>query len=430
MSPLFAWMGAILGLLLSLPAGFLPAPTSYPAPSVLDAPSVRQPGLAVGTDPACVVGWSDPNTSFPRSILSSVVSSGAEAWAVGLTTESEDPRFPLAVRWDGHAWVKMPIAPSPQERALFGMDRSPSGRMWAVGYHTKSTPYYPMLMRWDGSRWVVSPLGAIGSRAGALLSVRARTDTVTWASGYKIGKSGQRPMAIRRVGTSWQDDSPHVSSAATGVMMDIDARTSTDAWGVGWLADRGAPQPYLAHWNGKHWTSGRPILSGSEGAFISVAMVSSHDVWAVGYRVVGGVYRPSVQRWDGRHWRLVPFPSVHAGVAMLRGVQIGADGQPVVVGTRWDAASGSWRGIAARRQGSRWFVMDAPVTGESTELRDLVTQPDGTAVVVGASGPHSLAMGLCPKPQASTGGVAVGPTPPDTGPTAGAPSASPSADPN
>ena len=88
---------------------------------------------------------------------------------MGLTTESEDPRFPLAVRWDGHAWVKMPIASSRQERALFGIDRSPTGRMWAVGYHTKSTPYYPMLMRWDGAspngssrRW--APSAAVQGR--------------------------------------------------------------------------------------------------------------------------------------------------------------------------------------------------------------------------------------------------------------------------
>ena len=101
-------------------------------------------------------------------------------------------------------------------------------------------------------------------------------------------------------------------------------------------------------------------------------MVSAHDVWAVGYRVVGGVYRPSVQRWDGHRWRLIPFPSVHAGVGVLRGVQIGSDGQPVVVGTRWDAATSSWRGITARRQGSKWYVMDTPAIGTGTELRDLV----------------------------------------------------------
>jgi hypothetical protein len=187
MSARFAWMGAILGIFLALPTGFLPAAVAYPANGVVDAPSVRQSGLAAGGGTPCTAGWDDVDTNFPRSILSSVVTSGADAWAVGLTTESEDPRFPLAVRWDGQAWIKMPIASSTQERALFGMDRSPTGRLWAVGYRTKSAPYFPMLMRWDGTEWVVSSLGAIGSRAGALLSVRARTDAVTWAVGFKMG---------------------------------------------------------------------------------------------------------------------------------------------------------------------------------------------------------------------------------------------------
>ncbi len=429
MSPLFAWMGAILALLVSLPTGLLSATPASPTAGAADAPIVRQPGLAAGQDPTCVPGWSGVDTSFQRSILSSVVTLGSASWAVGLTTVTEDPRYPLAAQWDGHQWTAMSIAPSPQERALFGIDRSSSGRMWAVGYHTTSTPYYPMLMRFDKSsrQWVVAPLGPIGSHAGALLGVRAQTDLNTWAVGYKIGKSGQRPMAIRRVGTSWQDVSPHITAAATGALMAVDTLTSSDAWAVGWEADKGAPQPYLAHWNGTRWSTGAPEISGSEGGLISVAMASTHDVWAVGYRVVGGAYRPAVQRWDGHSWRLVPFPNIHSVVGVLRGVQIGTDGQPVVVGTRWDAATGNWRGIAAHRHGTQWYVEDLPKTGDSTELRGLAMREDGTAIVVGASGLHSMAVDLCPAPQASTIGGTAGQTPPDTGPTAGDPSAPPSA---
>ena len=85
MSPRIAWMGAILGMFLTLPTGLLPAAVAYPAGSVMDAPSVRQPGAAAVSDQPCTVGWGDPDTSFPRSILSSVVSAGSQSWAVGLT---------------------------------------------------------------------------------------------------------------------------------------------------------------------------------------------------------------------------------------------------------------------------------------------------------------------------------------------------------
>ena len=165
MSPLFAWVGAVLGLLLALMTGFPPGALTSPAlgataPGCGQRPAARR--SRGGRTSRAASGGVDPDTSFARSILASVVSAGDSAWAIGLTTESEDPRFPLAVRWDGHAWVDMPIAPSPAERALFGLDRSPSGRLWAAGYRAKSSLYYPMMMRWDGSRWIVSSLGAAG----------------------------------------------------------------------------------------------------------------------------------------------------------------------------------------------------------------------------------------------------------------------------
>ena len=157
-----------------------------------------------------------------------------------------------------------------------------------------------------------------------------------------------------------------------------------------------------------------------------MAIAAADDVWAVGYHVVGGVYRPSVQHWDGHRWRMVAFPRIQSGVALLRGVQIGSDGEPVVVGTRWDADSDTWRGLAARWQDGAWHTMDTPPLPGGTELRDLATRADGTAWVVGANGGRSLAVNLCPAPQASTGGVAVAPTPGTPGPMVGVPSPVPS----
>ena len=178
MSPLFAWAGAVLSLLVALMSGSLPGVLTHPADGAtsFEAASVRQSGAAAAADPPCPVGWTDADTSYARSILASVVSSGTAAWAIGLTTVSEDPRYPLAVRWDGQDWVDMPIEASSAERALFGLDRSPTGRLWAAGYRAKSSLYYPMMMHWNGSTWVVSSLGSLGRRGGALLSVRALSD--------------------------------------------------------------------------------------------------------------------------------------------------------------------------------------------------------------------------------------------------------------
>jgi len=404
----------------------------FPGGSAGVAAAVIEPSASpVASQPTCTTGWSEPDVSYRHSILASVVSQGTEAWAVGLTTISEDPRYPLAVHWDGTAWTTMRIAQSRREQALFGLDRSSSGRMWAAGYRTRASLYYPMMMRWNGTKWALAPLGPAGNRGGALLSVRARTDTLTWAVGYKIGDAGQRPLAVRRVGNAWREASPAIPPGATGVLMDIDTRSSNDAWAVGWIVDRGAPQPYLTHWNGSRWARGHPVEAGSEGVLTSVAMVGPDDVWAVGYRVSGGVYRPTVQRWDGRTWRLIGFPVVPSGVAMLRSVQIDATGHPVVVGTRWDTATSSWRGMAARRQDGEWQLLDAPPMLGGSEFRDLATRPDGNAWVVGAAGAESLAIEACTTPVPDDGGPTPSPTPnaiPSAVPSA-VPSAIPDASP-
>jgi hypothetical protein len=434
MSPLFAWMGAVLGLLFATSSGLLPGVLAYPAVGT-DLAAPGQPRVPAAGAPDCPAGWGDPDRSYPRSILTAVVDTDSSAWAVGLTSVSEDPRYPLAARWDGESWVEMPVASSSAERALFGLDRSPSGRMWATGYRAKSSLYYPLMMRWNGSEWTVSSLGTIDDRGGALLSVRARSDTSTWAVGYKVGSSGQRPLAIRRAGTKWQESSPSIPSSANGALMDIDVRASNDAWAVGWVVDRGAPRPYLTHWDGRRWRTGSPVSSGSEGALTSVAIAGPDDVWAVGYAVSSGLYRPIVQHWNGSRWRLVEFPSAHSQVSLLRGVQIDATGDPVVVGTRWDAEAGHWRGLAAHRVGSRWDLMDSPGLRGGTELRGLALREGGSALVVGASGSTSYASELCPEPQAATGIASVGATPAGTGdadpePTpSSTPKATPSPDP-
>lgn len=415
MPPVLAWLGTLFGLLFATLPGLVPGDATHPAPGLTDAPNVRASGPVSPAAAPCTADSISQSTKYPRSILASVVSRGGSTWAIGLTTLSEDPRYPLATRWDGTSWTSMPITPSSAERALFGLDRSPSGRMWAAGYRARHSLYYPMMMRWSGKEWIVSHLDAIGKRGGALLSVRAQSNANTWAVGYKIGTAGQRPMAIRRVGQEWKDASPRIPAGATGVLMDVDARSGDDVWAVGWTTHRGAPRAYVSHWDGRRWTASTARPSRSEGALTSVAIGGRDDVWAVGYRVVGGLYQPLVEHWNGKHWRVVPFADVGSPVSLLRAVQLDGQDRPVVVGTRWDAPSGEWQGLTARRQDGAWQVVDAPPLTGGTELRDLALRQDGSAVVVGANAARSLAMRLCPGAP-GTGGPLPGTPSPSPGP--------------
>ena len=123
-----------------------------------------------------------------------------------------------------------------------------------------------------------------------------------------------------------------------------------------------------------------------------------------------GVYRPIVQRWNGTGWRTVDFPSVHSEVGLLRGVQIDADGDPVVVGTRWDATEGHWRGPRCPPQRLRLVrhgLARRAAAGQSSAGWRRAT--DGSAWVVGASGSASFATSLCAEAQAATGIASVDP---------------------
>lgn len=380
-----------LALCLAGPFGGTSAARAVTAPVTTSGPTADQ--AADATPAACApraIG-----RVWTRTMLTSIVRAGSRAWAVGMTASGpEAPRAPIALAYQGGAWRAMPIARQSGEHALFGVDRSTSGRLWAVGYRQTSAGYRPLLLSWASGRWVARSLGPVGRHGGALVDVRARSDGATFAVGYGVDGSGQHPLVMRRTGSGWRRDRLPIGTGDTGVLLAVDARSGSDAWAVGWRAVKGTPQPWVVHWDGSRWRSVAAVRSGSEGVLTSVAVGRGGTAWAAGYRIVGGRYRPVVQRWDGRAWRVEAFPASGMTVGVLRSVAVQADGQPVVVGTRWDAATARWRAFLAWRAGSRWQVDPVAVAG-STDLHALALGPDGTAWAVGGSGTRSLIATAC-----------------------------------
>ncbi len=340
--------------------------------------------------------------TWERTMLNSIARRGSQAWAVGITdTGPETSRSPIALAWRDGSWARMPIARQTGEHALFGVDRSTSGRLWSVGYRQTSSGYRPLLLGWQGRRWEPRSLGAIGKRGGALVGIRARSDGATFAVGYTVDRVGQRPLVVRRTSSGWSASKLPIATRTTGVLLAVDARDGSDAWAVGWLTVQGHPQPWVVHWDGSRWRTVSAVRSGSEGVLTSVAMGRSGDVWAAGYRIAGGRYRPFVQRWAGKGWRNVPFPAGRVDVGVLRSIRIGPDGEPVVAGTRWDAGSGRWRGFLGWRSEGDWQVDIVP-GGGSSDLHALALGTDGSVMGVGASGTRSLIATACASAAALT----------------------------
>ena len=328
-------------------------------------------------------------------MLTSITQRGSQAWAVGVTnTGPETSRSPIALAWRNGSWARMSIARQAGEHALFGVDRSTSGRLWAVGYRQTSTGYHPLLLGWQGGRWEARSLGTISKRGGALVGIRARSDGATFAVGYTVGSVGQRPLVVRRTSSGWRASPLPIASRTTGALVAVDARSGSDAWAVGWLSVQGTPQPWIVHWDGSRWRTVSAVRSGSEGVLTSVAVGRSGEVWAAGYRIAGGRYRPFVQRWNGRAWRNVVFPAGSIDVGILRSIQIQPDGEPAVAGTRWDADSARWKGFIGWRSGGDWQADDLTGSG-SSDLHALALGTDGSAMGVGANGTRSLIATAC-----------------------------------
>jgi len=249
--------------------------------------------LPAATPHACTQGMPSVERAFDRSILTSVVTDGAEAWTVGMTTLAEDPRYALALEWDGTGWPVMSMRRPKAEQALFALDRGPRGSLWAAGYRSSSGGYRPMLMRLTQGRWIPMRLGASGRRTGVLTGIAAVTDRVVWAVGYRGARGGQRPFAILHTDSGWSEQSPPLAGGSDGALMDVDA-AGGEVWAVGWVSMRGAPHPYAARRAKAGWQVLRPPLRrASEGVLTSVAVVRGGGAWTVGYRIAGGRTCPS-----------------------------------------------------------------------------------------------------------------------------------------
>jgi hypothetical protein len=385
------------------------------------------------TGASCTAAGPMLDMTFTRSILTSIVTDGDEAWAVGMTTLAEDPRYALAVRWDGTGWPVMPMRRPKGEQALFAIDRSPAGGLWAAGYRTTSAGYRPMIMHWREGRWQPVRLGAASRRTGVLTGVAAFAEGLVWAVGYRSVRGGQRPFAIRHTASGWSEVDPPLAGGSDGSLMDVASTPGGGTvWAVGWASLRGVPRPYAVQRTRGRWRVVRPPLaSASEGVLTSVAVEPSGRAWAVGYQLVGGRYLPLVEHWDGRGWRQVSFPVRGAEITLLRAVSLDTLGQPVLAGTRWDADLGEWRGIVAQRESGRWQLTDAPALEGGSQLRDIALGPDGQTISVGANGRSSLALGVCPRPAAVVPGPSPGPSGPpppvsSRAPTLPVPSSAPS----
>jgi hypothetical protein len=129
----------------------------------------------------------------------------ADAWAVGSATSDiqSSPPAPLALHWNGTAWVSMTL-PAPAGTALTGVDARTPSDVWAVGSTTGPQPY---VAHFDGTSWhrVATPALTGGGQLADVVALSASTAVA-------VGRSNGAPLILRWNGTSWTRETAPASS--------------------------------------------------------------------------------------------------------------------------------------------------------------------------------------------------------------------------
>jgi hypothetical protein len=194
-------------------------------------------------------------------VLTSVVMLSAdEAWAVGHGIPSE----PVALRWNGTSWTRIPTPTPPMGKLLAVAGTAPHD-LWAVG----ATERRPLIMHFDGHGWrqVRCPSGR-----GSLTDVVALSDGCAWAA----GGGGLLHWNGRR----WRQVEAGLSSVNT-----LTALSPTDVWAAGGRGE-------LAHFDGEKWRrADSPAPLDGAAVWLGAASVVPGTVWMVGSLQTGGSSR-------------------------------------------------------------------------------------------------------------------------------------------
>jgi hypothetical protein len=356
------------------------------------------PGAGAGT--AGLPAWDTVPAESPGSnaTLLDVTDLGAgNVWAVGSA-----PPSPLVERWNGSAFVRVPVAGVAGRANVFeGVHGTAPNDAWAVG-HADRTDFVGSLSltyRWNGTAWtrVPSPNSGTSEDQNELFAVAAISPNDAWAVGRFSNFSTSRAITLRWDGLAWRS----VPNACGPGLMGVTALASNDVWAVG--------ANVLCHWDGVRWTAQR--APAPPGRYVSLQDVDGVPgaIWAVGleqapcgYGYCGGgiVLRRSAGRWvreiegyhlygidvfsptdawavgtwaygplllhrDGASWQPAPTPDL-AGIGSLAGVSGASPTSLWAVGAELDVSNGTKRTLALQAPSTRSGAVDGISNGHAS----------------------------------------------------------------
>jgi hypothetical protein len=155
----------------------------------------------------------NPSTVGLDNLYGVAATSPSNAWAVGGSYDGSAYQT-LVLRWNGTAW-KQVASPNPGGssvgNSLSGVTALSAAEAWAVGISTNTAGgSLTLILRWNGTAWkqVASPNLGPSFPGDYLAGVAATSSTNAWAAGAYNNGSASQTLVLRWNGTAWK----HVTS--------------------------------------------------------------------------------------------------------------------------------------------------------------------------------------------------------------------------
>jgi hypothetical protein len=253
---------------------------------------------------AVASGWrvqQVPEPTVPTGQLASVSCSAPGACiAVGRFAVGGGDSLPLAERWNGRAWSRLPlrVPHGAIGGALNGVACSSSTACTAVGtFTTAAGVRVDLIERWNGARWQIQRgPWTLGTHRSALSAVSCSAGRDCTAVGSWSGRS----LAVHWNGQGWSVNPTPGQTTLTGVSCPS-VNICTAVGGA-----------TVLRWNGRAWSLGRTVTLPSGNSLHGVACTSTAFCVAVS--------GSDAELWNGRRWSsqrvAIPRPWEHQSSSM------------------------------------------------------------------------------------------------------------------
>ena len=158
------------------------------------------------------------------------------------------------------------------------------GKAWAVGTQLFRGKLKTYAVQWNGKAWIRKEPRS-GGGAG-LLGVDRSPNGAVWAVGWKESRPGRpRPLIAKRTKGTWKTNSGATLPAGNAVLTDVDFRSGHGGVAVGYLVPRGTSRhtAILERWNGSEWSRVTLPWAGDFSAIPrSVAIGQGGQLWIGG----------------------------------------------------------------------------------------------------------------------------------------------------